>query len=312
MSRIQQVLQKAEPDGTARRTRAVREAAVGSAQRTPILVGPEAGARVDVVDRAPARLAEPMTETAARIEAEARPHPLLIAATAPHSAPAERYRSLRTRIAQIEGATLRRVLMLTSPGRGEGKSMTAMNLAITMAQEFHRRVLVVDGDLRRPSLHALLGLAPSPGLSDVLLGGARLDEAMITVPDYRLTVLPAGMPTEQPTELLGSSAMRRVLDQLRSHFDRVVLDTPPACGVADAGVLAHLADAVLLIVRAGVTPKPAIERSLAEIEAGKILGLVLNDAGGPETAAYGTLIDEESHPRRPTAAGRQAAKTRRR
>ncbi len=312
MSRIQQVLQKAERDGTARRTRGVGELAIGQLPRTPILVGADDGVplRVEVVDRVPPTLSDAaVQETTPRLEAEVRPHPLLVAATAPHSPAAERYRSLRTRIAQTEGAAPRRVLMMTSPGRGEGKSMTTLNLGITMAQEFHRRILVIDADLRRPTLHLLLGLAQSPGLSDVLLGGASLEEALVTIPDYRLTVLPAGIPTEQPSELLGSSAMRRVLDQLRTSFDRVLLDTPPAGGLADAGVLAHLADSILLIVRAGRTLKPAIERSLSELETSKVLGLVLNDAGGPETAAYVDVLKDYTEPPSP---GRRAARRTRR
>ncbi len=309
MNRIQQVLQKAEQDGTTRHTRGVGEAPAGRVPRAPVLVttDDDLPLPVDLIDRA-GRVQPPPRP--ARTELEARPHPLLVAATAPHSPAAERYRSLRTRIAQIEHGDLRRVLMMTSPGRGEGKSMTSLNLGITMAQEFHRRVVVVDADLRRPALHALLGLPSSPGLSDVLLGGALLEDVMVVLPDYRLTVIPAGLPTEQPTELLGSTAMRRVMEQLRTQFDRVLLDTPPAVPLADAGVMSRMADAVLVVVRAGITQMPAIERTLSEIDTAKVLGLILNDAGGPETAAY---YDKEAYaPLRHTApSNRRSAGARR-
>jgi polysaccharide biosynthesis transport protein len=284
MSRIQQVLQKAERDGTVRRTRGVGEGP--ARQPAPVLISPEDTLPLPValIDAPPSTMAPGM---AVRTRVAARPHPLLVAATAPHSFAAERYRSLRTRIAQAENGALRRLLMMTSPGRGEGKSMTTVNLGVTMAQEFHRRIVVVDADLRRPSVHALLGLPLSPGLSDVLLGGAMLEDALVTIPDYRLTILPAGLPPEQPTELLGSTAMRRLLDDLHTHFDRILLDTPPVAPLADASVLLHMVDGVVVVVRAGQTPKPALERALSEMEAAKMLGLVLNDAAGPEAGAYG-------------------------
>lgn len=307
MSRIQQVLQKAEQEGTARRTRGLGDAPAG-ARRPPILVDPSLPVSVEVVDRT----TRPIPEfESPRTEVEARPNGLLVAATAPHSPAAERYRSLRTRIAQVEDGTLRRVLLMTSPGRGEGKSVTTLNLGITMAQEFHRRTVVVDADLRRPRVHALLGLPVGPGLSDVLLGGATLEHALVGIPDYRLTVLPAGPPTEQPTELLGSTAMRRLLEQLRAQFDRVLVDCAPAFPLADAGVLARLVDGVVLIVRAGVTKRPAIEQTLSEVDAAKVLGLVLNDAGGPEASSYGyepePAATAAGKRRNARAAGRAAA-----
>lgn len=291
MSRIEQVLRKAEEEGTVHRTRGIGEAAAPVARRTPVLVPePELPHQVDVVDSPVAPNERPAP---ARVETSVRLHPLLVAATASHSPAAERYRSLRTRIAQTENGAACRVLMMTSPGRSEGKSITSLNLGLTMAQEFHRRVLVMDADLRQPSVHALLGLPVSPGLSDVLLGGASLDDVMISIPDFRLTVIPAGLPPERPTELLGSTAMRRLLEELRRHFDRVLLDTPPTSAVADATVVSRMVDGVIVVVRAGKTLKPAIERTLSEVDSARVLGLVLNDIGAsPEMDyrydAYGT------------------------
>jgi protein-tyrosine kinase len=125
-------------------------------------------------------------------------------------------------------------------------------------------------------------------LSDVLSGDLPLQEALIWIPEYRLTPLPAGRPTSQPTELLGSSEMRRTVDALRMHFDRIVIDTPPALTLADVGVVGPLSDGVLLIVRAGQTPRPAIERALRQVAPARVLGLVLNDVGETESSyAYG-------------------------
>jgi Mrp family chromosome partitioning ATPase len=112
------------------------------------------------------------------------------------------------------------------------------------------------------------------------MGAAELNQVLIEVPDYHLTLLPAGSLPSHPAELLGSAAMRRVLDSLRTRFDRVLIDMPPVAPLADLHIVAPLADGVLMIVRAGVTPKPAIERALAGLDVSKVLGLVLNDSGG--------------------------------
>ena len=183
-----------------------------------------------------------------------------------------------TRITQHEDHAPLRTVMVTSPGAGEGKSITAANLALTMAQEFQRRVVLVDADLRGPSVQALFGLdGDGPGLSEVLAGEATLDEALVYLPDYRLTVLPAGATPPFPTELLGSSAMRRALDTLRARFDRVLLDLPSVMPLADVGTVAPLADGVVMVVRAGATQRPALDQALAALEDTRILGIVLNE-----------------------------------
>jgi Mrp family chromosome partitioning ATPase len=106
------------------------------------------------------------------------------------------------------------------------------------------------------------------------------------LPDFNLTVIAAGSAPTNPAELLGSTAMRRLLDQLRSRFDRVILDTPPVLPLADVAVLAPLVDGALLVVRAGVTPKPAIENALRSFDASRLLGIVLNDSTLEEGYRY--------------------------
>jgi non-specific protein-tyrosine kinase len=170
-----------------------------------------------------------------------------------------------------------RTLMVTSPGAGDGKSITAANLALTMAQEFQRRVVLVDADFRGSSVHALFGLEGTPGLADLLAGEATLDEVMVYMPDLRLTVIPAGRTPHFPTELLGSTAMRRAIDALRGRFDRVLFDTPAVVPLADAGTFAPMADGVLMVVRAGLTLRPALNRAIAAFDEDKVVGVVLND-----------------------------------
>jgi capsular exopolysaccharide synthesis family protein len=338
MSRIQDILSKAQRDGTARRTRglgdeyAVRPTDEGLSARgfvdspaPPRSVPEEARSRTapielpraaptapdaprpvrprrvevpaavpaDRIEHAPPRArVEPELPPAAprssaveatpRLIAELDPH--LVAALAPTSLAAEQYRSLRTRIKRAENGRALRAIAVTSPNKGDGKSLTAANLALTMAQEFQQRVLLLDCDLRRPSVHQLFGLSEGPGLTDVLMNVAELDQALVSLPEHHLTVLPAGLPPSNPAELLGSAAMRRILDTLRTRFDRILVDVPPVAPLADLHILAPVLDGLLMIVRAGVTPKPAIERALAGLDQSKVLGLVLNEAGGSENA----------------------------
>ncbi|CAN5661155.1 hypothetical protein BH23ACI1_BH23ACI1_01450 [soil metagenome] len=280
MSRIQDILSKAERDGTMRRTRALPDdgrparavAALAreaySAPPPPWTAEATAPALLDVPDQAP-RLAP-----SAQLDAS------LVAASASHSLAAEQFRALRTRIKRAENGRAMRTIVITSPAKGDGKSLTAANLALTMAQEYQQRVLIVDADLRRPTVHRLFGIADGPGLADVLMGGAVLDDALVMMPDHHLSILPAGALPHHPAELLGSAAMRRLLDTLRSRYDRIIIDMPPVAPLADLHIVAPLVDGVLMIVRAGVTPKPAIERALAGLDTAKVLGLVLNETGG--------------------------------
>jgi capsular exopolysaccharide synthesis family protein len=342
MSRIQDILSKAERDGTARRTRAIgdeyaappsADSPVVARSRTlpedawptaapeppratlpPAPAGPTIGdaarltrpvrpapAVVPPIAKEPrvrfpeppaappappiARTAPPpAVEPAQRAIAELDHH--LVAALAPTSLAAEQYRSLRTRLKQAENGRNVRTIAVTSPAKGDGKSLTAANLALTMAQEFQQRVLLLDGDLRRPTVHRLFGLGDGPGLADVLMNAAELDQALISLPEHHLTVLPAGMPPSHPAELLGSSTMRRVLDTLRTRFDRILIDVPPVAPLADLHILAPMVDGLLMIVRAGITPKPAIERALSGLDTSKVLGLVLNETGGDGTDGY--------------------------
>jgi Mrp family chromosome partitioning ATPase len=120
------------------------------------------------------------------------------------------------------------------------------------------------------------------------MGGAELDDAVVTLAQHHLSVLPSGIVPSHPAELLGSTAMRRLLDSLRTRFDRILVDMPPVAPLADVSIASGLVDGLLMIVRAGVTPKPAIERALSGIDTSKVLGLVLNDAGeGSGSYGYG-------------------------
>jgi capsular exopolysaccharide synthesis family protein len=203
--------------------------------------------------------------------------PLLVAAHQPHSPGSEQYRSLRTRVSQNDTNGSRRVVAVTSPCRGDGKSVTAANLALSMAQEFDRRVLLVDADLRNARVHSLFGIHRQPGLVEVLSGAVQIDEALVSLPDSRLVVLVAGGPHAQATELLASVQMRQLFEILRRQFDRIIVDAAVA-HTADTGALHAAVDSLLVVVRAAHTPRPSIERALDALPAPKVMGLVLNDS----------------------------------
>jgi capsular exopolysaccharide synthesis family protein len=281
MSRIQQILDKAEREGAALRTSGLAMSStalppdLGAAPLAePAIIAPAASAAPSATGIG---IGAPPIETIELVAAHL--NPLLVAGLAPNSPAAEQYRALRTRLAHIEGAGALRTVLVTSPQKGEGKSVTSANLALTMAQEFQRRVAIVEADLRKPTLQHLFGLPPGPGLAEYLVGAAELKEVMKFLPEHNLTVIPAGSMPTNPAELLGSTAMRRMLDHLRTRFDRVILDTPPVLPLADVAILAPLVDGTVLVVRAGYTPKPAIENALRSFDSSRLLGLVLNESG---------------------------------
>jgi len=309
MSRIQNILDKAERDGASLRTTRVGvPAAVPAIPVTsnhagatvPITIDiptppvpapvPEPVLVRDIVPGAPsAQTTTPATSVPASDAIQSytvRLNPVLVAGLAPKSLAAEQYRQLRTRLSHAEGASTLRTVLITSPQKGEGKSVTAANLALTMAQELQRRVILVEADLRKPSLQQLFGLPPGPGLAEYLSGAVELKDVMRFLPDHNLTVIHAGSAPTNPAELLGSTAMRRLLDQLRTRYDRVLLDTPPVLPLADVAVLAPLVDGTLMVVRAGVTPKPAIENALRAFDSSRLLGVVLNESGMEQDYRY--------------------------
>jgi capsular exopolysaccharide synthesis family protein len=309
MSRIQNILDKAEREGASLRTTRVGVPATVPAMPvpptqiaaslpltidipTPPTAALEPAAAREIVPGAHAVHGPATAPAIASSDAihsyTARLNPLLVAGLAPKSLAAEQYRQLRTRLSHAEGASNLRTVLITSPQKGEGKSLTAANLALTMAQELQRRVILIEADLRKPSLQQLFGLPAGPGLAEYLTGAAELRDVMRFLPDHNLTVIHGGTAPTNPAELLGSTAMRRLLDQLRTRYDRVLLDTPPVLPLADVAVLAPLVDGTLMVVRAGVTPKPAIENALRAFDSSRLLGVVLNESGMEQDYRYET------------------------
>jgi capsular exopolysaccharide synthesis family protein len=190
----------------------------------------------------------------------------------------ESYRALRTSLLLTSLGAPPKTILITSALPQEGKTTTSINTATVLAQK-GTRVLLVDADLRRPSIHKALGMGPRAGLSNVLTGGTTPQQATVRstlLPN--LFILPAGTPPPNPAELLASAQMFDLLAELRDQYDHIVVDTPPTLSVTDAVVLSTRVDAVVLVIRSGQTTKPALRRArdiLAQVNA-RVAGVLLN------------------------------------
>lgn len=199
----------------------------------------------------------------------------------------EAYKTLRTNIRfSLHGEGCKKVC-LTSSLASEGKSTTILNLAISFA-ETGSRVLLIDADMRRPSLARLLIEKAAPGLSNVLAGLSTVEEAVRKNIRPNLDVLLSGEIPPNPLELLGSATMKQMIEKLSSRYDYILLDTPPIGIVSDACEIASLTDGVLFLVRQGETEKEAVLRSVKQLEISnaKLLGFVLNGAAEPGGKGY--------------------------
>lgn len=205
--------------------------------------------------------------------------PDLVLRSNPRSTIAERYRALVARIEHLvlPDGKAPQVVLITSAVPSEGKTTTAANLALALAERRDRTTLLLDADLRRPAVSRYLTPQPKLGLSEVLSGGAPVEHAILEIKEARLSVIPSGSPNPQPLELLRSDYLGTLIADLRRRYDQIVIDTPPAVPFADAGVINAWADGALVVVRAGQTPKPMIHRALECLDKGMILGAVLND-----------------------------------
>jgi len=189
----------------------------------------------------------------------------------------EQYRRLAAALHQAQRANAIKVMMVASAVAGEGKTLTAANLALTLSESYRRSVLLVDGDLRRPSLHIVFQVEGAPGLAEGLIS-AEEQKLPLHRLSPRLTVLPAGNPTSDPIGALTSDRMRRLIEEAREVFDWVIIDTPPVGLLTDAALLSSMADAVVLVVKAESTPYDMVNRAVEAIGRDRVMGVVLNRA----------------------------------
>jgi len=205
-----------------------------------------------------------------------RVEPHLVAVSQPRSPYCEQFRSLRTKLLQAGERKQMRAFVITSAGVGEGKTLTALNLAWLLAQTEGVRALLIDSDLRQPCATEYLGIDASVGLSEVLGGDLSHEEAIIRLDPVGLYLLPGGKARDDVAELLSGPSYARLLTDVRKIFDYIIIDAPPLGIFTDANVLMNRADAALLVVRSGKTRYTLIDRLLEQIPREKLFGVVLN------------------------------------
>jgi protein-tyrosine kinase len=196
----------------------------------------------------------------------------------PREAPAEEFRTLRTRLNHMQSSQPIHTLVVTSASPAEGKSFTATNLAISQAQLADKRVLLADFDFRRPTLHSTFQIPCCPGITDYLVGKAGIDEVLRRIAGTNLYLLPAGEAVPNPLELLNLRECKTLIDELRNHFDWVILDSPPLLFAADGNLLSTMCDGTVLVVRIGTTTFDSVTRAMQSLCENNVLGVVVNGA----------------------------------
>ncbi|MGB6482036.1 MAG: CpsD/CapB family tyrosine-protein kinase [Candidatus Acidiferrales bacterium] len=211
----------------------------------------------------------------------------LVAVTEPQGLPAEKFRVLVTRLRNLRSQQEVKSLQVTSSIVDEGKTLIAANLAITLARHSQNRVLLIEGDLHNPSLHALLGLSHLKGICHWWKDStSTLNDFLYHIEDLPLWYLPAGERSDEPGEILQSARLTESLMQLSGLFDWIVVDSTPLTPMADANIWNRLVDGTLLVVREGVTPVKALKKGLASLDSPKLIGVVLNGASEFDRVNY--------------------------
>jgi capsular exopolysaccharide synthesis family protein len=229
----------------------------------------------------------------------------LVALTDKDSLGAEKFRFLAVRLRQARQTRPLKRVLVTSSIAEEGKSLTSANLAVTLARKQNQKVLLIEGDLRRPALSEKLGLARLPGLSQSLKGNSAPFKNIYHLKEAGMWFLPAGVSPDNALELMQSPMLPEFLDQISGSFDWIVIDSPPLLPLADTILWSRLADGVLLVVRQGKIAKRPLERALQTLDRSTLLGVVLNGSSNTDHqdyyARYASVIavDKGSTPKTP-------------
>jgi protein-tyrosine kinase len=204
--------------------------------------------------------------------------PKLVSLMQSGSLAAEQFRKLRTYLLRFKIHDVPKTIMITSATSGEGKTFVAANLAISISYELNTHALLVDCDLRNPNLAQWFGLQNGKGLSDYLSGNGNSSELFMKTKVEKLNLLSSGTIQDNPTELIGSKKMEALIHELKSRYpDRyMIIDSTPLLATAEPEVLAKFVDGIIIVVRAGVTPRETVKQAIANLDKGKIIGFVLN------------------------------------
>ena len=227
---------------------------------------------------------------------EPRPVEELVSFIAPSSLEADQYRMLRHAVERLHQDAGCQVFGITSAGAGDGKTVTTLNLAGSLAQSAGTRVLVVCADLHRETATRYLGLAPgSPGLAEAIANDEyELSQVVRRLDDFNLSILPAGVPQVRPYELLASSRLQILLRQAREQYDYVLVDTPPVAPLADCRLLGRWVDGFILVVAANKTPRKLLAEAMTTLAPSKLFGVVFNGDEQPVSPYYGYYAQHHS------------------
>lgn len=203
----------------------------------------------------------------------------IVCITDPDSPASEQYRKLRARILARTKQDFQNTIMVTSADVGEGKSITSVNFAVALAREIDHTVLLVDADMRKPSIHKYLGIKTDRGLSDYLSGQVELSDVLINTGLGRLVLLPAGNACSNPAELLSSNRMKELVKEMKHRYaDRyIVIDTPPVLVSADAISMSNHVDGVIFVVQAAKTSEKTVKKAINLLKGAIMLGIVYNN-----------------------------------
>jgi len=197
----------------------------------------------------------------------------------------EQFRRLAATLIHGQRTSRLKSLLITSAVPEEGKTLTSVNLSLILSESYRRKVLLIDADLRRPSISGLANLDIADGLSESLIARDERKVSLIQLSES-LSLLPAGRPQKDPLSAISSPRMSRLVEEAAGQFDWVIVDTPPLSAAADAGLLAQLVDGVLMVIRADRTPQKLIDHAINAIGKERILGVILNGIDGEETTPY--------------------------
>jgi protein-tyrosine kinase len=239
-------------------------------------------ARVAVEDSAPGGLHPAILDNVPEVPFQPAPESHLLDLQRSHETPAEEFRTLRTRLNHLQTLQPLHSVVISSPSPAEGKTFTAVNLALAESHLTENRVLLGDFDLRRPLIHNLFQIERAPGLTDYLMGEVPLSGALRRVAGMNLYVLPAGSPVKNPLELLNTRQAKILFQELPKVFTWAIFDTPPLLFSADANLLSTLADGTILVVKIGSTTFDNVTRAMQSLCENNVLGIVANGARASE------------------------------
>lgn len=287
MSRVHDALRRAEQSALSSEEGStgtpVEDLVAGSLERSSMLGG--AGHSVAPAGAPPVirlNIHPGMLSDVALIPFQPAPESHLLDLNNSHETPAEEFRTLRTRLNHLQTLQPLHTVIVTSPSPAEGKTFTAVNLALAQAHLAENAVLLADFDLRRPIVHSLFQVDRSPGLSDYLTGQCSFSQALRRLEGMNLYLLPAGSPVKNPLELLNMRQAKALFEELPRAFNWAIFDTPPLLFSADANLLATLADGTVLVVKIGSTTFDSVTRAMQSLCENNVLGIVANGARASE------------------------------